>query len=82
MLFSNGYFNLAITFCKKSLKLFYCDPEAFLILSQCHFLLGDLGEALDCINRINAVVQGYYPTLLFEKIIREEIEKKRNKKSL
>jgi len=77
-LYANGYFDLAIKFCKKSLNLFYGDPEAFLILSQCHFLLGDLGEALDCINRINAMVQGYFPTILFEKIIREEIEKKRN----
>ncbi|MBQ8635783.1 tetratricopeptide repeat protein [bacterium] len=79
-LFANGYFDLAIKFCKKSLKLCYADPEAFLILSQCYFLLGNLGEALDCVNRINAMVQGYYPTILFEKILREEIEKKRNEK--
>lgn len=77
-LFSNGYFDLAIKFCKKTLMVFYADPEAFLILSQCYFLLGNLGEALDCVNRINAMIQGYYPTILFEKIIKEEIEKKRN----
>lgn len=79
-LFSNGYFKLAITFCQKSIRIFYSDPEAFLILSQCHFLLGDLGEALDCINRINNMVDGYFPAIIFEKIIKEEIEKKRNKK--
>lgn len=78
-LFSNGYFELAITFCKKSLKLFYTDPEAFLILSQCHFLLNDLGEALDCINRVNAMVNDYFPAKLFQKIIKEEIEKRRKK---
>lgn len=75
-LFSNGYIDLAITFCKKTLNLFYSDPEAFLILSQCYFLLGDLGEALDCINKVNSMVSEYYPALLFEKIIREEIDKK------
>lgn len=77
-LFSNGYLDLAITFCKKTLKLFYCDPEAFLILSQCYFLLGDLGEALDCVNRVNDMVEDYYPAILFQKIIKEEIEKKNN----
>lgn len=78
-LFSNGYFDLAITFCKKTLKLFYSDPEAFLILSQCHYLLGDLGEALDCINRVNKMVNDYYPAKLFEHILRQEIEKKYKK---
>ncbi|MBQ7286491.1 MAG: hypothetical protein IJW73_01885 [Candidatus Gastranaerophilales bacterium] len=76
VLFANGYFNLSITFCKKSLELFYSDPEAFLILSQCHFLLGDLGESLDCVNRVNNMVKDYYPALLFEKIVRQEIAKK------
>ena len=76
-LFSNGYFDLAITFCKKTLDLFYSDPEAFLILSQCQFLKGDLGEALDSINRTLAMVDDYYPAILFQKIIREEIENKR-----
>lgn len=77
VLFSNGYFDLAVTFCKKTLKLFYSDPEAFLILSQCYFLMGNLADALDCMNRINAMVDNYYPTILFEKILREEIKKKR-----
>ena len=76
-MFSNGYFDLAITFCKKTLDLFYSDPEAFLILSQCQFLKGDLGEALDSINRTLAMVDDYYPAILFQKIIREEIENKR-----
>ena len=80
-LYSNGYFDLAITFCKKTLKLFYCDPEAFLILSQCYFLIGELGEALDCVNRINAMVDDYFPAILFRKILKEEIEKKRKLES-
>lgn len=80
-LYSNGYFDLAITFCKKTLKLFYSDPEAFLILSQCYYLLGNLGEALDCINRVNNIVSDYYPAKLFEHILRQEIEKKYQKKS-
>lgn len=78
-LFANGYFQLAITFCKKTIKLFYCDPEALLILSQCHFLLGDLGEALDCVVRINNMVDDYFPSIVFEKILREEIKKKHSK---
>ena len=78
-LFANGYFQLAITFCKKTLKLFYCDPEALLILSQCEFLLGNLGEALDCVIRINNMVEDYFPSIIFEKILREEIKKKHSK---
>ena len=78
-LYSNGYFDLAITFCKKTLRQFYSDPEAFLILSQCHYLLKDLGEALDCINRVLNMVDDYYPALLFREILREEIKKKTDK---
>ena len=77
-LYSNGYFDLAITFCKKSLKLFYADPEAFLILSQCYYLIGNLGEALDCINRINAMIDDYFPAILFKQILKDEINKKHN----
>ena len=80
-LYSNGYFGLAITFCKKTLKLFYSDPEAFLIMSQCYYLIGDLGEALDCINRVNAIVDDYFPALLFKQILKEEIKKKRELES-
>ena len=64
-LFSNGYFELAIMFCKKTLKLFYSDPEAFLILSQCYYLLGDLGEALDCVNRVNNMIDDYFHAKVF-----------------
>ena len=63
-------------FCKKTLKLFYSDPEAFLILSQCYYLLGDLGEALDCVNRVNNMIDDYFPAKVFENILREEIKKK------
>jgi tetratricopeptide (TPR) repeat protein len=80
-LYSNGYFDLAITFCKKTLKLFYCDPEAFLILSQCYYLIGDLGEALDCVNRVNAMVEDYFPALLFKQVLKEEIKRRRELKS-
>lgn len=76
-LYANGYFGLAITFCKKSLKLFYADPEAFLILSQCQFLIGDLLEAQDSINRILCLIPDYYPAILFKKILQEEMMKKR-----
>ena len=78
-LYANGYFKLAINFCKKSLKFFYSDPEAFLILAQCQFLLSDLGEALDSINRTLAIAPNYFPAKLFRKILLEEIEKKRSK---
>lgn len=76
-LYSNGYFDLAIQFCKKTLKLFYSDPEAFLILSQCYYLIDDLGEALDCINRVLDIVDDYYPAIVFHKILKEKIEKRR-----
>ena len=79
-LFSNGYFEMAITFCRKSLRIFYTDPEAFLILSQCYFLLGNLGEALDCVNRSENIVNDYFPVKLFKSIILEEIKKKNEKK--
>lgn len=79
-LYSNGYFDLAITFCKKTLKLFYCDPEAFLILSQCYYLIGNLGEALDCINRVNDIVDDYFPAIVFKQIIKEGIRKKQGLK--
>lgn len=80
VLFSNGYFKLAITFCKRSLKFFYSDPEAFLILSQCHYLMGDLGESLDCINRTLYIADNYYPAIIFKNIIKEAIENKHAKK--
>lgn len=78
-LFANGYFKLAIQFCKKTLKLYYCDPEAFLILAQCHYLLGDLGEALDCVNKTADMVPNYYPAILLKDILKKAIEKKHAK---
>ena len=76
-LYANGYFQLAITFLKKSLRVFYSDPEAFLILAQCQFLLADLGEALDSINRTLAIAPTYFPAKLFRNILLEEIEAKK-----
>jgi len=76
VLFANGYFPLASAFCKKSLRLFYADPEAFLILSQCQFLTNNLADALDSVNRIIDMVPDYYPALLFRKILKEEADKK------
>ena len=78
-LFSNGYFDLAITFCKKSLRIFYSDPEAFLIASQCEFLLGNLDNALDYTDKTLAMAPNYYPAQLFKKIIEEEMLKKDKK---
>ncbi len=76
-LYANGYFQLAVAFCKKSLRFFYSDPEAFLIMAQCQFLLAELGEALDSVNRTLAIAPMYYPAKLFRNILLEEIEKKR-----
>lgn len=75
-LFANGYFNLSITFCKKSLDIFYLDPEAMLILAQCYFLLGDLDDALNVVNKINSFIDDYYPARLFLGIVKDRIEKK------
>ena len=80
-LFANGYFKLAITFCKKSIKLCYCDPEALLILGQCNLLLGNLGEALDSVNRILDIAPEYYPALLLKDILKKEIAKKHENKN-
>lgn len=80
-LYANGYFKLAIDFCKKSLRYFYSDPEAFLIMGQCQFLLNDMGEAMDSVNRILSIAPTYYPAKLFRQILLEEIEKRRNKRA-
>ncbi len=77
-LYSNGYFDMAITFCKRSLRLFYCDPEAFLILSQCYFLKGDNSEALELINKVLNMVDDYYPAILFKEIIKNKIKENNN----
>lgn len=76
-LFANGYFDLAITFCKRTLKLFYADPEALLIMAQCQFLKGELGEALDSVNKTLYIADNYFPALCFKDIVKTEIEKKR-----
>jgi len=78
-LFANGYIDMAIQFCKKSLKIVYTDPESFLILSQCYFIKEDLGEALDLINRVSILVPDYYPAIMFKSIIKEEIETKKRR---
>ena len=78
-LFANGYFKLAITFCKKTIKIYYCDPEAFLILAQCNFLMGELGEALDWVNKTIDMVPQYYPAILLKDVIKKEIDKKYEK---
>ena len=78
-LFANGYFKMAITFCKITIYICYCDPEAFLILAQCNFLLGELGEALDWVNKTIDMVPEYYPAILLRDILKREIEKKYQK---
>ena len=78
-LFANGYFKLAMRFCKKTLNIYFCDPEALLILAQCNFLLGNLGEALDSINRTLDMVPEYYPAILLKGILKKEIEKRQRK---
>lgn len=77
VLFANGYFKLAIHFCKKSLDMFFCDPEALLILSQCQFLLGDLANSIESVNKILRFVPEYYPAQVFRNILIEESNKKR-----
>ncbi len=74
-LYANGYLSLAITFCKKSLQIFYSDPEAFLILSQCQFLVNDLKESLDSINKTLNIAPDYFPAQVFRKVIIDKISK-------
>ena len=78
-LYANGYVKLAINFCKKSLNYMYSDPEALIIMSQCYYLMHDNGEALDCVNKVLEMVPDYYPAIIFERILRDEIEKKYKK---
>ena len=72
-LFANSIFDVAITFCKKSLRVFYADPEAFLILSQCYYLTGELNEAREDLDRILAMSPDYYPVKLFDEILKKEM---------
>ncbi len=72
-LYANGYFELAVTFCKKSLRLFYADPEALLILSQCQYLLKNRADALDSVNKVLNMVPNYFPAKIFRNILMEEI---------
>ena len=74
-LFANGYFKLAITFCKKTLKIFYSDPEALLILAQCSFLLGNLSDAFDYVNRTLDMVPEYYPAILLKDVLKKHQSK-------
>jgi len=38
--------------------------------------MGDLGEALDCVNKTIDIVPEYYPALLLKDILKKEIDKK------
>ena len=71
-LYSSGYFELAITFCKKSLNVFYSDPEALLVMAQCYYLLNDIEKAEYCTNKILDITKNYYPAILFREIIEEK----------
>ena len=57
--------------------MFFCDPEALLILSQCQFLLGDLANSIESVNKILRFVPEYYPAQVFRNILIEESNKKR-----
>ncbi len=73
-LYSNGYFDLAITFCKKSLDLFYSDPEALLIVAQCYYLLNKKEVARLYIDKLNHIVKDYYPAILFDQVLSQELQ--------
>lgn len=72
-LFANGYFDLAITFCKKSLDLFYSDPEALLIVAQCYYLINNKTDALNYIKKLRRLIKDYYPAILFEEILIKDL---------
>ncbi len=73
-LYSNGYFDLAIKFCKKSLDLFYADPEALLIVAQCYYLLNKKDIAKLFIDKLKHIVKDYYPAILFDQILSKELQ--------
>jgi len=68
-LYANGYFDIAITFCKKSLGFFYGDPEALLILAQCYYLNKNMDDAKDTIQKAIAISPDYYPAKLFKGVL-------------
>ncbi len=68
-LFANGYCELSKTFCKKSLDIFYADPEAMLILAQNYFILKDIRHSKYYVDKIIQITPNYYPALLFKDII-------------
>lgn len=68
-LFANGYCELSNTFLKKSLDIFYADPEAMLIMAQNYYILQDIDEAKEWINKIIQITPEYYPAKLFKDIL-------------
>lgn len=76
-LYSNGYFSLAVRFLNKSITICPYDPEALLILSQCEFLLGNRGEALDIINKSLVYAPDFFPSKLMKNIILDDINNKK-----
>lgn len=73
-LFANGYFDLAITFCKKSLDIFYSDPEALLIISQCYYLINKKEVAKLYLDKLRKIEKNYYPAVLFDEILSKEVK--------
>ena len=73
-LFANGYFDLAITFCKKSLDIFYADPEALLIASQCYYLINKKEIAKLYLDKLKNIEATYYPAILFDEILSKEVK--------
>ena len=47
------------------------------ILIECYYLKGELGESLDCINKVLNMVYDYYPAIIFKKIILDKIKIKK-----
>ncbi len=70
-LFANGYCELSSTFCKKSLDIFYTDPEALLILAQNCYILKNYEEAKYYNDRILKLTPEYYPAKLFNNILEQ-----------
>ena len=73
-LYANGYFDLGITFCKKTLDIFYSDPEALLIMAQCYYLLDKKETAKLYNDKLNKIIKDYYPAILFDEILSKEVQ--------
>lgn len=63
VLLDNGWGQDAVTYLKKSIDIYYKDPEVHFILAEAYLLLGDIEKAKKEYQVSNDVTNGYYPAV-------------------